>query len=77
MCGSKPKKPKAPPKVVERDLKKEQAEAAAKATAIANEEAAAARRAKGAMLKQRGAGVGGTANTAAAGAKAGAKKLGG
>ncbi len=42
MCGSKPKKQKQP-KVVERDLKKEEAEAAMKAAKKANEEAAGER----------------------------------
>jgi len=76
MCGSKPSKPKPPPKVVTRDLKKEEAEAAAKAAKKANAEAAQARVAKGAMMRMR-AGVEGKANTMAAGAKAGATKLGG
>lgn len=75
MCGSKPRKPKPPPKVVERDLKKEQAEAAAKAAAKANKEAAATRAAKGVMMRRQ-AGVSGAANTTSASA-VGAQKLGG
>jgi hypothetical protein len=76
MCGSKPKKPKAPPKVVERDLKAEQSEAEAKAAAKANEEAARLRSVKGSMMQRRAKTA--TASTAQGAAKAGgATKLGG
>jgi len=76
MCGSKPKKPKAPPKVVERDLKAEQAAAEAKAAAKANEESARLRAIKGSMMRRTAKSS--TANTAQGAAKAGgATKLGG
>ena len=77
MCGKKPKKPKGPPKVVERDMKKEQEMAAAKAAEAANLEEAQARKAKAKMLSMRSQGVQGPAKTMMPGAQAGGKtKLG-
>ena len=78
MCGSKPKKPKAPPKVVERDLGKESAESAEAATIKANEEAARTRTGKGSLMRKKIASSKSVANTAMSSAKpSGSPKLGG
>jgi ABC-type Na+ efflux pump permease subunit len=76
MCGKKPKKPKAPPKVVERDVKAEQEAAAAEAAKKANEEAAQARKAKSKMLAMRSSARGGSGATTMPGATGGKTKLG-
>jgi len=77
MCGSKPKKQKQP-KVVERDLKAEEAAAAAKAAQKANEESAGERQRKyKSGMMRRGTRMGGAANTGGMVARGGNPTLGG